>query len=225
MGKEGEENVKVSILISTGGGDASNYLEAVERAGGQGSAVYLPQPDLRYDGLILAGGGDMHPACFHSLNRGSRDMDLPRDRRELALLDAFTAARRPVLGICRGHQVVNVWAGGNLVQNLDKTLAPFHQQPQGDCLHPVRTRKGSCMDAWYGAVGTVNSNHHQGLGKLGRGLVATAWSEGEVVEAMEHRTLPLWTVQFHPERMGEAGAVIFFQFVQLCRRLRGDGEV
>ena len=81
------------------------------------------------------------------------------------------------------------------------------------------------MDAWYGAVGTVNSNHHQGLGKLGRGLVATAWSEGEVVEAMEHRTLPLWAVQFHPERMGQEGAVIFSQFVQLCRRLRGDGEV
>ena len=171
----------------------------------------------------MFGGADRYFIPFFSPT--DQHVVTPRDRRELALLDAFTAARRPVLGICRGHQVVNVWAGGNLVQNLDKTLAPFHQQPQGDCLHPVRTRKGSRMDAWYGAMGTVNSNHHQGLGKLGRGLVATAWSEGEVVEAMEHRTLPLWTVQFHPERMGEAGAVNFVQFVQLCRRLRGDGEV
>lgn len=217
--------MKVSILISTGGGDASRYLEAVERAGGQGSAVHLPQPDVRFDGLILAGGGDMHPACFHSFNRGSRDIDLARDRAELALLDAFTAARRPVLGICRGHQVANVWAGGTLVQDLSKALAPFHQQPQGDCFHPVCTKRGSRMREWYGAVCSVNSNHHQAVDKVGRGLIPTAWSEGGVVEAMEHRTLPLWTVQFHPERMEAGGQVVFSQFIQLCRRLRGDGEV
>lgn len=214
----------ISILISTGGGDASRYLAAVEQAGGQGSAVYLPQPDVRYDGLILAGGGDMHPACWRAFHRGSRNVDVARDRAELALLDAFAAAHRPILGICRGHQVANVWAGGTLIQDLNKTLAPFHQQPQGDCFHPVCTKRGSRMGEWYGDVCTVNSNHHQGVGKVGRGLSVTAWSEGGVVEAMEHRSLPLWTVQFHPERM-EGGAVVFSQFIQLCRRLRGDGEV
>lgn len=217
--------MKVSILISTGGGDASRYLDAVEQAGGHGFAAYLPQPDVRYDGLILAGGGDMHPACFRAVNRGSRNIDRRRDRAELALLDAFAAAHRPVLGICRGHQVVNVWARGTLIQDLKPTLAPFHQQPQGDCWHPVRTKSSSHMEQWYGSVCTVNSNHHQGLDKVGQGLVPTAWSEGGVVEAMEHRTLPLWTVQFHPERMGEAGEIIFSKFIQLCRRLRGDGEV
>lgn len=214
----------VSILISTGGGDASRYLAAVEQAGGQGSAVYLPQPDVRYDGLILAGGGDMHPRFWHGFQRGSRNVDQARDRSELALLDAFAAAHRPILGICRGHQVANVWAGGTLIQDLNTTLAPFHQQPQGDCYHPVCTKRGSRMGEWYGAVCSVNSNHHQGVGKVGRGLMVTAWSEGGVVEAMEHRTLPLWTVQFHPERM-VGGEVIFSQFIQLCRRLRGDGEV
>lgn len=217
--------MKVSILISTGGGDATRYLDAVERAGGEGDAVYLPHPDVRYDGLILAGGGDMHPRFWRSFPRGSRSVDQARDRAELALLDAFAAAHRPILGICRGHQVVNVWAGGTLIQDLKATLAPFHQQPQGDCWHPVRTKSCSQMGAWYGEVCTVNSNHHQGVGKVGHGLVATAWSEGGVVEAMEHRTLPLWTVQFHPERMGDSGEIIFSQFIQLCRRLRGDGEV
>ena len=64
--------MKVKILISTAGGDASNYLGAVEKAGGQGDAVYLPQPDVRYDGLILAGGGDMHPRYWRSLSRSCR---------------------------------------------------------------------------------------------------------------------------------------------------------
>ena len=81
-----------NILISTGGGDAANYLAAVEAAGGRGSARYLPEPDLTYDGLLLAGGGDMDPGLFGQTNCGSREIDSSRDRAELALLDAFLGA-------------------------------------------------------------------------------------------------------------------------------------
>ena len=76
------------ILISTGGGDAGNYLNAIQAAGGIGEARYLPAPDLGYDGLLLSGGEDVDPALFGQKNRGSKGIDRNRDRAELALLES-----------------------------------------------------------------------------------------------------------------------------------------
>lgn len=213
------------ILISTGGGDPSNYLSAIAAAGGQGEACYLPAPDLRYDGLLLAGGGDVEPARFGQPDRGSRDIDPARDRAELALLDAFCAAEKPVLAVCRGHQVVNVWLGGDLIQDLPPALAPFHGGGGGDRVHPVRAAEGTLLHRLYGPVFPVNSAHHQALGRLGRGLSAAARSEGGVIESVEHDTLPLLCVQFHPERMTGAlsrpdtvdGGAIFRAFLDMAR--------
>ena len=155
--------------------------------------------------MILAGGGDLDPALFGQANRGSRDIDRARDKAELALLDAFLGAGKPVLAICRGHQVANVWAGGDLTQDLGEGLVPFHQGEK-DVVHPVRALPGSLLAGWYGPMFQVNSNHHQGIGRVGRGLRVTAWSEGGVAEGLEHETLPLLCVQFHPERMTGAKA-------------------
>ena len=214
-----------SILISTGGGDAANYAAAVEAAGGRAEARYLPEPDLSYDGLLLAGGDDIEPALFGQADQGSRGIDRARDRAELALLDAFLGAGKPVLAICRGHQVVNVWAGGDLIQDLDPALAPFHGGGEGDRVHPVRAVEGSLLHRLYGPVFPVNSTHHQALGRLGKGLTVTARSEGGVIEAVEHESLPLICVQFHPERMtGERarpdtvdGGAVFRAFLALAR--------
>ena len=214
------------ILISTGGGDAANYIAAVEAAGGRAEARYLPEPDLAYDGLLLAGGGDMDPNLFRQANQGSREIDPARDRAELALLDAFLGAGKPVLAICRGHQVVNVWLGGDLIQDLDLELAPFHGDGEGDRVHPVRTLEGSLLRRLYGPVFPVNSTHHQALGRLGKGLAVTARSEGGVIEAVEHESLPLISVQFHPERMtGKKarpdtvdGGAVFRAFLDMVRK-------
>ena len=216
--------MRPKILLSTGGGNAANYLAAVEAAGGAGEARYLPAPDLSYDGLILVGGDDMDPALFGQGNTASRGIDRARDEAELALLNVFCAAGRPVLAICRGHQVVNVWLGGDLIQNLSPELVLFHQREEGDQVHPVRAAEGSLLRRLYGPVFPVNSSHHQGLGRLGRGLRVTAWSEGGVMEAVEHESLPLISVQFHPERMTGAlarpdtvdGGKIFRSFLELC---------
>ena len=213
-------------MISTGGGDAANYLAAVAAAGGRGDTRYLPEPDLAYDGLLLAGGGDMDPALCGQPNCGSRAIDPARDRAELALLDAFFGAGKPVLAICRGHQVVNVWAGGGLIQDLDPALAPFHGGGEEDRVHPVRAVEGSLLHRLYGPVFPVNSSHHQAPGRLGRGLTAAARSEGGVVEGLEHESLPLISVQFHPERMtGERarpdtvdGGAIFRAFLDMVRK-------
>lgn len=216
--------MKPNIMLATGGGNAANYLAAVEAAGGVGKARYLPAPDLSCDGLVLVGGDDMDPALFGQKNTHSRGIDRARDNAELALLDAFCGARKPVLAICRGHQVVNVWLGGGLIQDLGPKLVPFHQKEEGDQVHLVRTAEGSLLRRLYGPVFPVNSSHHQGLGQLGRGLAASAWSEAGVIEAVEHASLPLISVQFHPERMtGNLarsdtvdGGAIFRAFLKLC---------
>lgn len=217
--------MRPKILISTGGGNAANYLAAIEAAGGTGEARYLPAPDLSYDGLLLTGGNDIDPSLFGQENRSSRGVDRARDEAELARLDAFLGANKPVLAICRGHQVVNVWLGGDLIQDLGPELVPFHQKEVGDQVHLIRAAEGSLLHRLYGPVFPVNSSHHQGLGRLGRGLTASAWSEGGVVEAVEHDTLPLISVQFHPERMTGAlarpdtvdGGEIFRAFLELSK--------
>ena len=229
--------MKPRILISTGGGNAANYLAAIEAAGGVGEARYLGRPAGRrrlaafggpspgYDGLLLTGGDDMDPALFGQENRGSQGIDRARDDAELALLKAFLGASKPVLAICRGHQVVNVWLGGDLIQDLGPNLVPFHRQDEpGDRIHPVRAAEGSLLHRLYGPIFPVNSSHHQALGRLGRGLTVSARSEGGVIEAVEHDTLPLISVQFHPERMTGAlarpdtvdGGEIFRAFLELC---------
>ena len=217
--------MKPRILISTGGGNAANYLDAIEAAGGVGDAHYLPAPNLSYDGLLLTGGDDMDPALFGQENRGSQGIDRARDEAELALLEAFLGANKPVLAICRGHQVVNVWLGGDLIQDLGPELVPFHRKEEGDQVHLIRAAEGSLLHRLYGPVFPVNSSHHQALRRLGRGLTVSARSEGGVVEAVEHETLPLISVQFHPERMTGAlarpdtvdGGKIFQAFFELCK--------
>ena len=218
--------MKPKILISTGSGTAANYIRAVEAAGGDAHAQYLPAPGPAYAGLLLAGGDDIDPARFGEENHGSWGVDPARDASEFALLDAFCAAGKPVLAICRGHQVVNVWLGGSLIQDLPPALAPAHGGGNGDRVHLVISSEGSLLRRLYGPIFAVNSAHHQALGRLGRGLSAAARSKDGVVEAVECDALPLLSIQFHPERMTGAlerpdtvdGGLIFRAFLDLVRK-------
>lgn len=210
------------ILISTGGGDPKNYETALRQAGGIPISQYCPLSEPLYDGLILAGGGDIDPVLLGEENLGSYDIDRRRDDAELALIEAYRMAKRPILGICRGHQVVNIALGGRLRQDLGPALLWFHQtaahEGGGDALHRVCTRGGSRMEAFYGPAVTVNSSHHQVMDFPGEGMIPTAWTESGLMEAAEHISLPILTVQFHPERMGESGSPLFQWLVEACRR-------
>lgn len=119
-----------------------------------------------------------------------------------------------VLGICRGHQVINVFFGGTLVQDL-----PGHGAAGDiDRLHFVRTA-ASPLRELYGERHVVNSAHHQAVDRLGSGLRALQWAPDGTVEALCHRTLPVWGVQWHPERTGGYldGVRLFRWFLSLCR--------
>lgn len=154
-----------------------------------------------WDALLLPGGGDLEPWRYGQKNTASRNLEPQRDAAELALLAAFTEAGKPVLGICRGLQVVNVFFGGTLAQDI-----PGHSALEtGDRLHGVRTAP-SPLGALLAGQTEVNSAHHQAADRLGSGLLAFQWAEDGVVEALCHRRLPVWAVQWHPERLETSDA-------------------
>lgn len=211
----------MNVLISIGkNADPTNYIQAVTQAGGKAHAEYLPDGTRCFDALLLAGGGDISPDLYGQKNCGSLRIDPHRDRRELALLEDFVRAGKPVLGICRGHQLVNIWAGGGLLQDLGEQNS-IHQWEGCDKIHLISA--DGLTAKLYGPLFRVNSAHHQSVGPVGRGLRVCARAADGVIEAMEHGTLPIFTVQFHPERMGRAGTPsggrIFRWFVENAARV------
>ncbi len=177
-----------------------NYIAALEAAGIRPLVTLDPETAARCGGLLLPGGGDIDPARFGEEDRGSRDIDRFLDGVQMEILDAFVRAGKPVLGICRGHQVVNVYFGGGLIQDLPTAEAHLAHD-RTDSVHPARNLPGSVLHRLYGPDMAVNSSHHQGLGTMGRDLRPVCWAPDGVVEGAEHVSLPILTVQFHPERM------------------------
>lgn len=170
-----------------------NYRRAAEAAGGR--LCFAGDP-ADCDFLLLPGGGDLEPWRYGQENTASRGLEPERDAAELALTDLFMTLGKPVFGVCRGMQTLNVFFGGTLVQDL-----PGHSQVHGrDRLHRVRTAAGP-LAALCGENVTVNSAHHQAVDRLGAGLEAVQWAGDGVVEALRHRCLPVWAVQWHPERL------------------------
>ena len=186
-----------------------NYRRAVEAAGGTVRFGGTPEG---CDALLLPGGGDMAPWRYGQSNTASRGLEPERDTAELMLLERFTAAGKPVLGICRGIQVINVFFGGTLCQDL-----PGHSAVDGhDSFHTVRTARSPLL-AVCGPLCRVNSAHHQAADAPGRGLRAVQWAEDGAVEAVCHDCLPVWGVQWHPERLpGELGGRLLRAFLALC---------
>ena len=148
------------------------------------------------DALLLTGGGDIHPSFYGQHITAAADFDEARDRRELALTRSFAARSAPIFGICRGLQVINVALGGTLHQHIDG-----HGQLAGaDRLHETHT-DDALLRSLYASRFTVNSAHHQSADRLGTGLRAVQWTDDGTVEALRHETLPIFAVQWHPERL------------------------
>lgn len=152
-----------------------------------------------YDGLILPGGGDITPILFGQSDTASRSVDTPLDLFQLYLLRGFVKQKKPVLGICKGLQLINLFFGGDIIQNLP--TCQEHEYRDGDQLHHTFIRTGSFLESLYGSAVITNSAHHQGIGLLGQGLQIVQIAPDGVVEGIVHRTLPVFALQWHPERM------------------------
>ncbi len=109
---------KPRIQVSGGQRLIENYMAAVSAAGGEPVAAYCPEPDLTCDGLLLCGGGDIECTLYGQEDQGSQPPDRDRDRAETALFRAFHGAGKPILGICRGMQMINIMLGGTMIQDL-----------------------------------------------------------------------------------------------------------
>lgn len=173
-------------------------------------------------GLLLCGGGDSDPDLYGQNDLFCRNVDLGRDLKELRLARRFAASRRPILGICRGHQLLNFAFGGDLCQHLPH--AERHTDlGDRDRLHDTYIEPGSFLAELYGVAARVTSAHHQAVGRLAPHFLAIQWAADGVVEAMVHETLPIIGLQWHPERQnflrsaGAAeGGAVFRYFRALC---------
>ena len=206
--------------------EQENYIQAVESCGAEAVAKYLPDEDINYDGLILCGGSDIHPRHYGEEINGSVEIDEDRDCTEIAVAKKFLQTGKPILGICRGMQLLNVLLGGTLIQHIPQ-VKEHRSEDKHELIHEVVAAKGSIFEQLYGERFCINSLHHQALDKLGDGLRATLYSvDGQVVEGCEHVDKPYFGVQWHPEKlslhMRREGTIdgikIFERFIQMCKQ-------
>ncbi|MEU4211120.1 gamma-glutamyl-gamma-aminobutyrate hydrolase family protein [Streptomyces sp. NPDC026206] len=185
------------------------YPQYVQRAGGL--AAMLPPDDpavaaavvRRLEGLVLAGGEDLDPALYGAAPHPRTGAPVPeRDRWELALLDAALEQGVPVLGICRGMQLMNVHAGGTLVQHLPDEVGHEAHNPVVGAFtgHTVKPVPDTLTGRLLPAALEVATHHHQAVDRLGEGLVATAHADDGTIEALEYADGRFALgIQWHPE--------------------------
>ncbi len=191
----------------------SHYVRWLAGAGTAAEWIRPGEPAPRswttLDALLLTGGGDVDPVLYGSApDPHTNFVNRERDELEIALVRCFLDNRKPVFGICRGIQVLNVALGGRLIQHLPDYPATRgaegHAQVDGrDISHPVSLIGGSRLAAALGTELEVNSAHHQALdpAAVGARLRVVGRSPAGIIEAVEGHALPALAVQWHPERM------------------------
>ena len=151
------------------------------------------------DGLLLPGGCDADPSLYGQENIACRKIDKDRDTKELALAYHFLAQKRPILGVCRGHQLLNCVFGGSLIQDI--ATPDTHQEKNNfERVHDTKISEGSLLSPYYGSRAMVCTAHHQAIERLGTGLRIVQWADDGIIEAVVHEELPVFGVQWHPEQ-------------------------
>lgn len=185
------------------------YVESVERAGGRALVVPPSEDGIEetldvLDGIVFSGGIDIDPAVYGAERHPATDpAQAHRDAGELRLLEAALERDLPTLAICRGFQLLNVLRGGDLVQHLPEEVGhEGHRETLGVFSeHPVEVRGGTKLAAILGPRhDSVQSSHHQGVGRVGEGLVESAFAEDGSLEGLEDPTKRFALgVLWHPE--------------------------
>lgn len=212
-----------------------DYSNSVINSGG--IPVILPITDnfevikeqVKYfDGLILSGGGDPDPNlygedCLQELG----DITPERDTFELAILEEFLKTKKPILGICRGLQLMNVFYDGTLYQDIKyvDTNIQHKQKWLADLpTHDINILENNILFEIFGKKARTNSFHHQMIKDLGRELTSIATANDGVIEAIQNKNYPFfYGVQWHPEMMASRGNLgmkkIFDKFIESCKNL------
>ena len=237
--KSGVEFQDASLSLS------GNYPRAIQAAGGLPwvlpclpEAEFIAEAVRRCDGVLLTGGGDLLPELYAAdplppeLGKTVGGCAPERDLFELLLIEEVFRQHKPLLGICRGHQLLNVALGGTLVVDIPSQVSGALDHCRMDLkdqlVHGITIADGSELAAAVGGTHLgVNSSHHQGVEKVAKPLRANAVSTDGMIEGLElapdarHYLPYLLTVQFHPERLfgrHEKHGAIFRTFTQACRR-------
>lgn len=214
---------------------SANYFNAIRLSGAEPFTLDLAERKIdskiadaisRADGIVFQGGVDVNPALYGEKNAASEGIDNDLDSLELAALKIAEEKKKPVLGICRGLQIMNVFFGGSLIQHIP--CAALHARDKGseaDKIHATTVHPSSFINRIYRSEKiTVNSAHHQAVKILGAGLSAVQFSDEGIIEAFQHEELPFFAVQWHPERLsGEFqrkdavdGLLVFRDFLKVC---------
>ncbi|MED5265322.1 MAG: gamma-glutamyl-gamma-aminobutyrate hydrolase family protein [Actinomycetota bacterium] len=198
-----------------------DYAQGIISAGG--IPVWLPvgaDPTLyieRLDGLLMSGGADIQPEIYGAeIDPKTFNPEPIRDEFEISLLDAAFKSATPVAGICRGLQIINVYSGGSLFQDVP-THAIRDKAPSTEA-HTVTMAENSILEEIYGGSRMVNSLHHQSIERIGEGLRVSAQAEDGGVEGIEHEALPVVAVQWHPEMLTSRDSDPLFRWLveQAC---------
>ncbi len=205
------------------------YIHAIESAGGR--ALLVPPSEegidetlAALDGILFSGGSDIDPGEYgHEAHPETNGVRPDRDRGELALLTAALERDMPILAVCRGSQVLNVARGGDIVQHLPDVVGDQKHRltPGVFTEHAVKVEPDSRLGSLVGERAPVKSAHHQGFGRVGDGLVETAWAEDGTLEALEDPAKRFAVgVLWHPEE-GEDVA-LFEALVDEARAYRAS---
>ena len=190
-----------------------NYFDAIVAAGGLPVMVCNTRLAAEYaemcDGLVITGVESTHPRyygeTFYSLADGSNEeqrvlqsgCNSVRDEMEMTLFQEFSRRKKPIMGICRGHQLLNAAMGGVNILNFPRKHPVEHMVTT----HEIIAEEGSVLANLYGERFWVNSFHRDCAKTPGPEVKVTARSLDGIIEAIEHETLPIYGFQFHPERM------------------------
>lgn len=196
------KNIMIAGLV-TEEDDYKDYYKTFERLGTRPFISLNPEDFDTSDVLVLPGSGqDMNPKLWGEEDQCSNDINDELDALQWELMDRAIAARKPVLGICRGMQFINVYFGGTLIQDLP--CSKSHEMTKPEHYHDVIHLPETFMEDLFGEASEVNTRHHQGVGRVGDGLdVVSLWNDGEdsVTEAIASEEYRVLGLQWHPEKM------------------------
>ena len=180
-----------------------NYQAALEKAGCNAvifpDSSYVKKHSETFDGLLLPGGGDVFSSLDDYTDTPvSLSGDLHLTLEQLDALNLFYKMNKPIFGICKGMQLINLYFHGTIreVSNLQ-----LHQHPRKDVFHPADNLAGQFLHALFGPHMLINSNHHLCIDDIGQNLQIIQLAPDGTAEAVSHLSAPIFGTQWHPERM------------------------